>query len=354
MLLKNGDIAVLRYIMDDFYIEVLNNDFLPFELKDYIKTTNVPSKEAMRYMDVFKDFLVGRTLNLSQENAKAILNSVNLPQSFKTSERLKIVEACSALTMTDNFWITDDDDNRKFSEVNLRNHHLGDAAYPISILGKTISVCKDIMEPDISTDGMFPKTWYRASDSIELWKTDIHVDNINTRVEKQSSDLLDLTNVSHVKYGIFERDGRLITKCTCLANDDVSLVDGYSFQDWCSHTNRDMVGYLEENFLVDFSRMCVIDYLIANTDRHIGNINLCIDNSTNKVIKLAPLFDHNQALIPDLIGTDIDDLIYPPTGLSMLHSAVKYFKSANLRIEIEKFPVACQERYKKVLKFCLN
>ena len=176
MLLRNGDIAVLQFNLDDSYIEVLNNQFLPFELKDYVKTTNFSSmgsiQDSVRYLETFKDFLANRTLNPSRDNAKAILNSVNLPQSMKTAERIQITLACNALTMTDNFWVTDENDTRTFQEVNLRNNHLKDAAYAIAVLGVNASATKEIMEPDISTNGMFPKTWYRDSSGIELWKTD--------------------------------------------------------------------------------------------------------------------------------------------------------------------------------------
>lgn len=352
MLLKNRDIDVLRFSLDDMYMEVLNNDLLPLELKDYVQTTDFSTVEKMKasihYFDVFRDFLIGRMLNLSKENAKAILSSINLPQSNRTSERLQIVLACDALTMTDNFWIADDNDNRVFSDVCLRNNSLKDAAYKISILGIVASVTKEVLEPDVVTDGMFPKTWYRG-DSIELWKTDKTNGNINTKMEKKVSDLLDYTNVPHVHYDEFQKDGQTLVKCNCLANDEHSVINAFALNDWCRHTGHNLVEYLEENFMEDFAKMCVIDYVNANTDRHLGNIHFFVENTTNKVIGMTPLFDHNQALVADEFGTDISSLIYDVTGLTMLETAVKYFKDAALQIDVEKFPIACQQRYSRIL-----
>lgn len=306
-------------------------------------------QDSVRYLETFKDFLANRTLNPSRDNAKAILNSVNLPQSMKTAERIQITLACNALTMTDNFWVTDENDTRTFQEVNLRNNHLKDAAYAIAVLGVNASATKEIMEPDISTNGMFPKTWYRDSSGIELWKTDRYMNNVNTRAEREVSKLLDFTNVSHVHYDGFQRDGRFLVKCKCLATDEYSVIDAFALKDWCSHVGIDFLGYLEEHYLTDLAKMCVIDYVVANTDRHLGNINFFVDNSTNRVCGMTPLFDHNQSLVADNLGTSVDDLVYSLTDSSMLQTAIKYFRFSELEIDIEKFPLKCQQRYKKLL-----
>lgn len=349
MLLKNGDRKVLRFDLDDFYMEVLDNAYLPYALKDFVQTSDFSSMEKMkrsaRDMDVLKDYLCTRTLTLDRENAKTILNVASLPQSLKTNERLKIVLACQGLSMTDNFWLCEESDTRRFSEVNLRNHKLGDAAYEVSILGRHISVSHDILAPDISTDGMFAKTWVRKEDGVELWKTDKTVNSINTCCEKKASELLDYTNISHVKYDLFERDGRKIVSCACLATDSISLINGYDLRDWCTHTGKDFTLYMKEHFLENFSKMCVADYLLANTDRHLGNILFMVDNATNEILDMAPLMDHNQALISDLFDKDVSDLVYDATGLTIRESAEKYFASACVKADIEKFPKKCQERF---------
>lgn len=354
MLLKNGDRDVLQFSIEDCYLKVINNQFLPYELKDYVKTTDFSSpdkiKESLKYIEVLKDFLASRTLTLTRDNAKAILRSVGLPQSSRITERIRITLACNALNMTDNFWVTDEEDKRKFSDVCLRNNHLGDVAYQISILSKCISATLEEMEPDLMTDGMFPKTWHRSENGIELWKTDKSSGNINTVEEQKVSDLLEFTNVKHVKYKSFQKDGRLLVKCSYLASDRYSIINAFSLNDWCIHTGRELLHVLEKEFIVDFAKMCVIDYIIANTDRHLGNINFFVDNETNMVVGMTPLFDHNQALVADEIGADIDKLVYDATNLTMLETAKKYYSKSSLEIEIEKFPKECQQRWEQIIE----
>lgn len=51
----------------------------------------------------------------------------------------------------------------------------------------------------------------------------------------------------------------------------------------------------------DINNMLVIDYLINNTDRHLRNFSLIVDNASGS-IRFAPLYDHGFSL-----GQDLDD-----------------------------------------------
>ena len=54
--------------------------------------------------------------------------------------------------------------------------------------------------------------------------------------------------------------------------------------------------------------MCVLDALILNPDCHYGNFGVLFDTDTMQVTKMAPVFDHNKSLFPEL---DKDELERP-------------------------------------------
>lgn len=346
MYLMNGDRPVLWFDFAEQIIHVIDNDYLPLSLKDYVKTSDFSSMENIRQnysgITALKDFLISRLLSFSKSEAKAILNSVNFPQSNKTDDKVSIALSCQSLSMVDNFWTKEDDDVRTFAEVNLRNHKLKDAAYAISLLGRTLSATKEIMLPDIMSGGTFPKTWYRGETSIELWKTDRTTDQLNTQCELRASDILDQSNVEHVSYRSYRRDGILISVCDCIANDRYAVVDGFFVKDYCDHHQMDFLEFMEELDLEAFAKMCVSDYVLANTDRHIGNIHFIVDNETNQIVGFAPQMDHNLALVADYTGTDISDLVYDATKRTMLESAIEYYPVSN--IVFECLPESCQRR----------
>lgn len=340
MYLMNGNKAVLYYNLDDMVIKVLDNVFLPYSLKDYIQSTDLTLGitgmiKNSKYIETLKDFLSNRVLNISKSNAKAILNSAELPATPRTQDRITICHACRGLSITDNFWLKNDNENITFKDVNLRYKHLKDAAFKVSILGHVLTISREILKPDLGTQGMFAKTWNRTENGIELWKTDKTIDNINTKAEIRTSQILDNTNVSHVKYYEYIKNKVYMAVCPCITNDGYSIISGQDLKDWCFHTNQDFLEIIENINKKAFAQMVVIDYLISNTDRHLENFAFIIDNKTNNIIDMAPLYDHNQALIADVLENDIGDLLYEPTGLSMKESAIKYFVDADLKIDIE-------------------
>ena len=341
MYLMNGDKAVLFYDLEDMIIKVIDNEYLPYPLKDYIKSTDLTNgiKGMLmnsRYIDALKDFLSNRVLNISRSNAKAILNSAEFPATTRTQDRIKICNACRGLSITDNFWLREDYENLLFKDVNLRNKHLYDAAFNVSILGNTLTISKEILQPDIGVQGMFAKTWNRLDNGIELWKTDKTSENINTKAEIRVSEILDNTNIVHVPYHAYMKDGVYIAVCPCITNDDYSMICAQDFKDWCIHTNKDFLSEVLRINTESFARMVVIDYLFSNTDRHLENFAFIIDNKTNAIIDMAPLYDHNQALIADVLGNDVSDLLYEPTGVSIRESALAYFDKADIFVDMDK------------------
>lgn len=56
-----------------------------------------------------------------------------------------------------------------------------------------------------------------------------------------------------------------------------------------------------------FRRMCVLDALILNVDRHLGNFGMLVNNDTQNVTGAAPIFDHNRSLLFDLDTAQLED-----------------------------------------------
>ena len=56
-----------------------------------------------------------------------------------------------------------------------------------------------------------------------------------------------------------------------------------------------------------FRRMCILDALILNTDRHSGNFGVLYQNDTMQVQKMAPVFDNNQSLLFDLDDDQLEN-----------------------------------------------
>ena len=66
---------------------------------------------------------------------------------------------------------------------------------------------------------------------------------------------------------------------------------------------QEVVDYYEKAGIVGASRhldeMLTLDYLIANTDRHLGNFGLLRDSNTLEYVGVAPIFDNGNSLWHD-------------------------------------------------------
>lgn len=311
-ILMNGDREILYMDLDEGMIQVLDNKFLPYPLKDFVKTTGEKDfRHSIADINIASSYLIGRTLSLERENAKMILEMADLPQSLRPDQKLKIVYACRGLTMEDNFWLKKPEENIRFSDVDLRRHHLSDASYDIAILGKPVSATRKELRPDIGTAGMFPKFWRRTDGTVELWKTD-RSDGANADAEVKSSVWLKGIGIKTAEYHTEEIDGRKFSVTPCFTDEKHSLVTALDVSDYCNHTGKDFKAFVRT--FPEFYDMAVADYILANTDRHIENWGFIVDNGSNEIMSFAPLYDHNQCLIADSFGTDIGTLIYEPTG----------------------------------------
>lgn len=114
------------------------------------------------------------------------------------------------------------------------------------------------------------------------------------------------------------------------------------------HRGVDFSVYVEEHFLQDFAKMAACDYLFVNPDRHANNWGFFVDADTNDIVSIAPLYDHNQALISDELGNDISELIYEPTGTTIWEAARRYAPCSGLEIETEGMDSQILERFQRL------
>ncbi len=60
----------------------------------------------------------------------------------------------------------------------------------------------------------------------------------------------------------------------------------------------------------NFEDLMIFDAIIGNTDRHLGNFGMFIDNNTNKILEPAPIFDNGLSFLNHLTLEEIKDKNY--------------------------------------------
>lgn len=352
MYLMNSDIPVLWFDDTEKEIKILNNRLLPLQLTDMLMDTKdcKSISEGMKNYDRLRTFFSDRVLSLSRDNAKQILESINNTQKLTETERMRLSVKCRGVSVNDNFWVKEDTEEIAFNEVNIRNRHLSDIIFQISMKGTPISISHDLMAIDISGKGIFRKTWLRLDNELYLCKSDRTTDKINTKAEIRVSDMLDEAGADHVKYKAFEKDGEFCCICKCFNDDRHSYIDAEYVKAYIENHGGNFIDYIRNNYAEQFANMVVADYCFCNPDEHINNWGFMVNAETNEIEGLSMLFDYNQAMIAFDMHTEniFDELIYDPTGKTVLESASEWFPYSTLDLS-KVSDKRVSDRYEKLL-----
>lgn len=299
-----GNEEVFNVNMDIGDVTLVNESLLPFRLKGAFKMHKSTGNPEKDYKYIYKygfdnrytifNWLAGRTLLLSRTNAKKLYQAFRLEQLQDDISRAKLAMSCRALSILDNYWVKLDNDRTTWDMVNLRHNSLNQAVAQIALHGTSLSLQGSLVSPEFTTNGAYAKAWRRDEDG-SLWLYKLNDMQSTAKIEVMVSNILDCTNVIHCHYEAREDMGEYVCACPAMTSDKVSIADGLTFVGYCNRNGINPDEYLMEYDRDNYYNMFVVDYLIANPDRHGQNWGIAYDSETMKIHGLHPLFDHNNA-----------------------------------------------------------
>ena len=115
--------------------------------------------------------------------------------------------------------------------------------------------------------------------------------------------------LDHVPYALSKWKGSLCCVCELFTDIDHSFVPMWRF---CKTKSiKEVSEYLRNlgaEYYDAFCDMMIFDALIYNTDRHLNNFGLMVDNKTNQSYAFAPIFDNGLSLFNFAMADDFADL----------------------------------------------
>ncbi len=317
LMLENTPVLQVNF---DEHCKILCKDLVPFSLQDKLYEVNINKvhtsseiKHAFGMLRKDSDYLVSwlahRVLLLTRKNAKKLYQAYCLSQQSTDYDRAKISIACRALNLSDNYWITLNP-NIKWESVNVRHNSLSEAVAQIALHGSSLSVTGQPCAPEFTTGGSYAKAWHRDPD-VSLWLYKLSDGASESEIEVMCSNILDCCNVAHCHYEARESQGLFVCACPSMTSDDISIMDGGTYISWCNRQGLNPDTELKKLDPDGLYKMFIVDYLIANRDRHDQNWGLYYKPRTMEILGLHPLFDHNNAFdIPYMQDEDAKSHFY--------------------------------------------
>ena len=288
--LMNKDVVVATYkerkdIDDYFYDEVDRLDsYLPYGFVD------------------INDWIDGRQIAKHRVAIERLMRELGL------TTRHDFIGMARCLSLTDTFWMKRADEDLSWDSVSLYRNPFDDVIARIAFDGTGMyGRANSPTSPEFATSGSFAKCWIREGGAISLLKrgsSGYANAGFEPYSEKLASDLLAAARIDHVPYEIVRYHGALASKCPLFTSEEVGFVSAHRFFDRPFGV-RDMLAFSAEHGAEEsFREMVVLDAVMANVDRHAGNYGFLVDNATGRVLRMAPLFDHNMACLPMMMEHD--------------------------------------------------
>ncbi len=254
-------------------------------------------------------WLKARIVPQNRQFVDKILSSYGLAHNNLTG----ILQLCKGLSLNDCYWVTSPEDNERFADYNLFENPFNKVLSLIAYTGYgSVKPSGFSSSPEFTTNGMLRKGWRRIGGSVKLYKGGTS-GAANTGNEPYSefyaSQVAEAMGLSHVPYTLSKWKHELCSVCELFTDIHHSFVPMWRF---CTSKSlkdvADMLQAMGLTYMDAFCDMMIFDALVYNTDRHLNNFGLMVDNTTNAPYAFAPIFDNGMSLFPLAMADDIENL----------------------------------------------
>ena len=242
-----------------------------------------------------------RSIPASREGLRDMLEALNLslPQ--------QLLDKSLGLSLSDQYWICAYGTETKWADVNFFynefSEDVGNLLFRKMETGESSAI--SLSSPDNTSDGVLKKKWKIIDGKRCLIKAGSKPFNQEVANEVLAARICERLGIPFVDYWIMDIDGEKYSVCEDFISGDTELVAAWRVKQLLKKDNNisdfdNLINKFEEFGIVDARRrvemMIVLDFIIANEDRHYNNFGLIRDANTLKWLSIAPIFDSGTSM----------------------------------------------------------
>ena len=300
---KNVPVAKLELDEDTGVItkisEVINFEHLPIGV---MKKNNIADRAALN------TWWIDRSIPASRSGIKEALEKLDL-----TNTR-SLLAKCFGLSLSDQYWIKPDNTELCWQDINFFDNAFSEDIGDV-LLGKAGKKKEfDFHSPDNTSDGCLKKRWKIIDGKRCLIKGGSMPFMQQPFNEVIATKIMQRLGIQHVPYTLIWDDERPYSVCEDFVTSVTELVSAWRVMQLQKKDNSTSVyqhyincckalGVKDIESYVD--QMIVLDYIIANEDRHQNNFGLIRNADTLEFIGAAPIFDSGSSLGYDKMAGQI-------------------------------------------------
>ena len=234
--------------------------------------------------------------NRAADNKRANVRLLKKVLRITDTSDIATVLRAHAATVTDNYWYKTDGEEITYKDILFNDDSLADIALFgnfESIWGAEKLDVKHSRSPELTNIGSFEKCWRLEQGEWVMYKRENPLE--------QFSEIFICRLGKHFGFDMAEYE----LADACVKTKDFTEGKKFDFEpavaivgdnEDYSFSYKKLLEFSPE-IVADFVKLIFLDTLCFNMDRHTNNYGVLRDAETGKVVKLAPNFDNNIALI---------------------------------------------------------
>jgi hypothetical protein len=254
-----------------------------------------------------EDWWNGRGIPKTREGLDEVL------RLLQVRDKNELLIKSFGLSLTDHYWVCPAHLGLEWEAVNFYDHEfspdIGDVFFNRGKKGG-----HNVMTPDNSSDGRLTKRWVIINNERTLIKAGSPGNYQEPFNEVIASSIMERLGIPHIEYRLHKEGGEYFSRCTNMTDNKTELVYASHIyetrykninDDFYTHYVKCCKGLGVPGIDANLDRMMVVDYLLANTDRHFTNFGVLRNSETLEYITPAPIFDSGTSLWHDKNTNDI-------------------------------------------------
>ena len=172
------------------------------------------------------------------------------------------------------------------------------------------------VSPELTTNGMLKKCWHKneISGKIELYKgsnTKSIEGGYEAYCEYYMAQIAKALNLNAIDYDLVAFKKEIVSSCELFTSEKYGYLPIYYCLDKSDikSDKLNLMKKIEEIYGKEaFEDLMLFDALILNTDRHLDNFGMLIDNESQKLIKAAPIFDNGLSFLNFIVQEKLKNI----------------------------------------------
>lgn len=297
--------AVADIELDDAtgFIQKINTVYAPEHLP-----VGVPVHRGLADRAALNEWWTDRSIPASRSGIREALETLHI-----SSTKMLLIR-CWGLSLSDQYWICPEGSGLTWDQVNFFDNDFSDDIGDVLFGMDKKPNALDFSSPDNTSDGNLKKRWKNVYGKRCLIKGGSNPFRQQPFNEVIAAGILERLGVPHVPYAILWNKDAPYCICEDFVTRDTELVPAWRIMQTQKKNNstsvyQHFINCCEALGIKDtvpfLDRMIVLDYIIANEDRHLNNFGLLRNAQTLEWCGFAPIYDSGSSLGYDKVAGQI-------------------------------------------------